>query len=557
MNYRGLELDAFQEQGFQCIDKNHSMIISAPTGSGKTLVAEYAIDKALECKKEIIYTAPIKALSNQKFRDFSYKYGEENVGIMTGDISFRPEAPILIMTTEIFRNAIFENPNRFQNVFYLILDEVHYLDDEDRGSVWEESIIFAPHQIRILCLSATVPNVQDLANWISQVRKEPVEVILETKRPVPLKEMCYLEKYGILDYKSAKRHLPKKARVLEEIRKPENLQAQRQGMEMILQHLFHEKQFPCLYFVFSRKECEVHAYQCQKLQFLQKKEQAQVVKRLEEMKKAYNLPALMGEQHLGKLLRQGIAYHHAGMLPAFKEIVEQLFADGFIKLLFATETFALGVNMPARSVVFHTLQKYDGVELRRLKGIEFQQMSGRAGRRGIDPIGYVYSNLGGDHISVPEINKLTSEPLEPISSKFNLGYSTILSLYDRLGEGVLTTCNKSFGYYHVSQLVREKNGRQKKRKLLNEQKTLIKKKLTLLTTLGYIQNQKITSKGRFAIQINGYELQLTELFYNGFFENKTLIEVFIILVALVYEGKKIRPSSLSTASVIFISSSTR
>ena len=542
MIYRNLELDQFQEQGFHCIDESKSMIVSAPTGSGKTLLAEYAIDKALSLGKEIIYTAPIKALSNQKFRDFTHRYGEHNVGIMTGDLSFRTEAPILIMTTEIFRNAIFENPNRFNNVLYLILDEVHYLDDEDRGSVWEESIIFAPYQIKILCLSATVPNVKELAEWISSVRKEPIEVIQESKRPVPLQEMCFLDKHGIIELQNAKKFLPKKPKKMENIRSNTSILGQESGMKVILQHLCENNQLPCLYFVFSRKECERYAFTCQQYHLLSPEDQEKVANRIQEMKKAYNLPSLMGEKSLGKLLRQGIAYHHAGMIPAFKEIVEQLFTDGLIKLLFATETFALGVNMPARSVVFHALKKFDGIELRRLKGLEYQQMSGRAGRRGIDSVGYIYANLGGDTISSTELKKMTSDALEPICSRFNLSYSTILSLYDRLGEGVLTTCQKSLGHYHVSQLLQQKNGRNLKRKFLNEQKWLIKTKLSLLTTLGYIKDSELTSKGRFAILINGYEIQLTELFYNGFFEGKTANELFVTLVALVYEGKKFERS---------------
>src|SRR3989338_8538405 len=180
------EPDAFQKEAMGWIDKEHSLLVSAPTGAGKTFIAEYAIQKAMERDEQVIYTAPIKALSNQKYRDFRAVYGNEKVGILTGDVSLNAEAPILIMTTEIYRNSLFENSERIQKIGWVIFDEVHYLDDVERGTVWEEAILFTPPQIRILALSATVPNVHQLAEWIRSIHQRPINVVLETKRPVPL-----------------------------------------------------------------------------------------------------------------------------------------------------------------------------------------------------------------------------------------------------------------------------------------------------------------------------------------------------------------------------------
>ncbi len=538
MEYRGLSLDRFQEQSIQFIEQKKSLIISAPTGSGKTLIAEYAINKALKEGKEVLYTAPIKALSNQKFRDFGQLFGRDKVGIMTGDVSFNSEAPILIMTTEIFRNAIFEDPKRFDNVMYLILDEVHYLDDIERGSVWEESIIFAPTHIRVLCLSATVPNVMEIAQWIGKIRSEVIEVVQEDKRPVPLKELCYIENKGILSYEDAFRSLPKKMKKISLIERAKFRENSNQAIENILETIRKDKHYPALYFVFSRKECEWNASFCRKYQLLDEKEQNIMKQRVYDLVQAYKLPKAVLKQEPCTLLIRGIGYHHAGMIPAMKEIVEQLFTEGLIKLLFATETFALGINMPARSVVFHALKKYDGVEVRKLNTLEYQQMAGRAGRRGIDTVGYVYTNLCSDLVTQLELKQVIKGDLGEIQSQFNLSYSTLLALYDRLGKDVIHACEKSLGSFHQLSLAEKTGGKQKKKQIHEEQQKLVKKKLTLLQALGYISQSGLTSKGRFACFVNGYEIQLTELFFSGFFEEQNETDLFTILVSLVFESKK-------------------
>lgn len=532
MEYLGFILDRFQEEAIRFIDQENSLIVSAPTGSGKTLIAEYAIEKALRAGHEVLYTAPIKALSNQKFRDFTYRYGN-NVGIMTGDVTLHSEAPLLIMTTEIFRNALLEDTCRFDNVSYLILDEVHYLDDAERGSVWEESIIFAPPHIKILCLSATVPNVEELANWISRVRNEPVQVIQEAKRPIPLVEYCFMDGQGAMTLKDAKRYLSKARKDGSNGSHFDNPRS----FHELLQLLSNQRQIPCLYFVFSRKECEHYAYQCSSYSLLDAQERAAMEQKLQNFSNRYHIPCTAKDYGLGRLLARGVAYHHAGMLPAFKEVVEQLFTEGLIKLLFATETFALGVNMPASSVVFHSLKKYDGISVRNLKALEYQQMSGRAGRRGLDSVGYVYANLSNETVASDDLQRIVGGPLEPICSQFDLAYSTLLNLYDRVGEEVVKTCDKSFGTYHRMVQAQKKGGKKQKHKVSTEQRKLVKQKLGLLQTLGYLTEKGLTSKGKFASRISGYEVPVTELFYDGVFEKCKESDFFVMLVALVFEGK--------------------
>jgi superfamily II RNA helicase len=534
MQYQTFSLDLFQEESIRYIDNNQSLIVSAPTGAGKTVIAEYAIDKALQENRQIIYTAPIKALSNQKFRDFTRRYGKK-IGIMTGDVTLNGDAPVLIMTTEIFRNSLFEDAERFANVLYLIFDEVHYLDDAERGSVWEESIIFAPSQINILCLSATVPNVHELAAWIGKVRNRTVHIVHEGKRPIPLEQFCFMDGRGVVSCDEAKRLLPKKVPAGGENPYGEDEMV---SLNKIIEYLHSQHQLPCLYFVFSRKECEIYAYQCANHSFLSETERQSVRDKLQQMSARYQIKCSPEDRGLGALLYRGVAYHHAGMMPALKEIVEQVFTDGLVKLLFATETFALGINMPATSVVFSALKKFDGIGVRCLKSLEYQQMSGRAGRRGIDTVGYVYANLCSEVLTRDELERIQKGPLEAISSQFNLAYSTLINLYERLGEDVIKTWDKSFGAFQRIVAAQKAGGKKEKHKVSVEQKKLIKTKLTYLQTMGYINAQGLTAKGRFARCVNGYEIQMTELFFSGVLEDCDEKMLFAILISVVYEGRK-------------------
>ena len=413
MLYKGLQLDRFQEKAIAAINRDTSVIVTAPTGAGKTVIAEYAVEKCLKENRRVIYTAPIKALSNQKYRDFYAEYGEK-IGIVTGDVVLNPYAQVLLMTTEIFRNTIFDDIQRLQDVSYVIFDEIHYINDIERGTVWEESLIFAPQHIKFVCLSATIPNINPFTEWMRGVRDIDIEIVEELKRPVPLEHYLYFKDYGIGSVehistlrKRAQHDTRKRKSDPFEDKTPPALPSDFVETSLI-PHLRQEKQLPCLYFCFSRRGCEENAFSLvfgSQLQLLNKRQAIQILKQFDELCRQFDIVEEEKITEFRKLVSRGIAYHHAGMLPTLKEVVERLFTSGLIQLLFTTETFAVGINMPACSVVFDSLEKFDGLGFRYLKAREYHQMSGRAGRRGIDTIGYVYAQIIPAYAETGEIQE--------------------------------------------------------------------------------------------------------------------------------------------------------
>ncbi|MHC4930956.1 MAG: DEAD/DEAH box helicase [Planctomycetota bacterium] len=332
-----MSLYPFQQRAIAAIDAGRSVIVAAPTGAGKTLVADYAIEHAFLEGKRIVYTAPIKALSNQKFRDFREEH-RDDVGIMTGDVTIHPEAPLLIMTTEVFRNTIFESPERLEHVEFVVFDEVHYLDDPERGTVWEESILYAPQHIRILALSATIPNIEQLAGWIRKTRRCEMDVVEEHERPVPLHHYLYVSEVGPKELRQLKGVLAKPAHK----RRFRKAGAPRHPIRYVID----EEWLPALYFAFSRRDCERLCERESKRDLLYKEERREVLQLFDDLARRYEVEDQPGTARLRKLASRGTLYHHAGLLPIYKEIVERLFTTGCVKLLFTTETFALGVNMP-------------------------------------------------------------------------------------------------------------------------------------------------------------------------------------------------------------------
>jgi superfamily II RNA helicase len=339
--------------------------VAAPTGAGKTVIAEYAVESCIEQHKRVIYTAPIKALSNQKYRDFHQDYGD-SIGIMTGDVVLNPFAPVLIMTTEIFRNTIFDEITHLDKVEYVIFDEIHYINDIERGTVWEESIIFAPQNIKFVCLSATMPNLRQFAKWMQSVRDCQIDVVEETERPVPLEHKLYLEGYGIgsLSDLKAVYQFEQQAKNFDlweedewwhefeddyEPKKPKELNwADLTIIKTNLTNYIRENhQLPCLYFCFSRKGCEANAllYSSNK-GFLDSKQRRAILDLYDNLCQRYKIHTDPNIEEFRQLVANGVAYHHAGMLPTLKEVVERLFTSGLLKLLFTTETFAVGINMP-------------------------------------------------------------------------------------------------------------------------------------------------------------------------------------------------------------------
>lgn len=526
MEYRDLTLDAFQEDAILAIKNLHSVLVSAPTGCGKTLVAEYAVDISMELGKRVIYTAPIKALSNQKYRDFKQRFGEENVGIHTGDVSVNPLAPILIMTTEIFRNMILEQSERLENVLYTIFDEVHFIDDEERGTIWEESIILAPEHIRFVCLSATVPNIDSLADWMQHVRNSPFVVVKEEKRLVPLKYHLYSALYGPVSFKliSEKFIRDKKKRRKFLFKKP--------SAHRIIRHVLRKEGVPVLYFAFNRKACEKNAAQHANLHLLTENEEAQLSQMIEQLVQRYSVEDYTKLEQMMSLWKRGVAYHHAGILPAAKEIVERLFATGLIKLLFCTETFALGVNMPARSVIFDDLEKFNGIEFEYLSNRSFLQIAGRAGRRGMDDEGHVYCHVLPETTDPKEVKRLFYEQSEPVKSRFVASYSTILSLYSRHGEDAFLIFRKSLrnfdkGTFSLSQSYEKEEDQ-------------IRKRILFLQNDGFLNGTTLTPKGKLALVVSGYEIQAAQLYYTRCFDLLTPEQICVLLGALITENRKNR-----------------
>lgn len=446
--YRGFTLDPFQEEAVNFIDENKSVLVAAPTGVGKTLIADYIIEKIFNEGGRVVYTAPIKALSNQKFREFKEIVGPDNMGILTGDVVINPEAPILIMTTEIFRNILQEGPERVSDVRYVIFDEVHYIDDPDRGSVWEESFIFMPPTMRFLGLSATIPNVDQLASWIEDVQKQDVEIVTHFERVVPLSHSLFERSLGM----TTMGKIRKKHRNILRNHRGEGRPKIQATTHLDLIGAIKDKYLPCLFFTFSRRKCESNAIELgQAFDFLDKQGKAQVNAIIDHVLERYPDIESSRWPQLRRLLLRGIAYHHAGMLPVLKDIVEELFTHRLISVLYCTETFAVGLNFPCKTVCFDSSTKWDGISFRPISNREYFQMAGRAGRRGIDDEGFVFTIVDLGWFDPSQFPSMNEDEVEPLKSQFALTYNSILNLvknYDE--EDIYRILGQNFATYQAS-----------------------------------------------------------------------------------------------------------
>lgn len=447
------ELDDFQHEACEHINNGKSVVVCAPTGAGKTVIAEHAIHRAIENGHRVFYTTPLKALSNQKYGDFSSKYGINNVGLLTGDTSINRDAQIVVMTTEVFRNMLYGTnfgsvTDNMKNVKYVILDEVHYMNDEQRGTVWEESIIYCPTNIQIVALSATVANAAELTDWINTVHSR-TELVNTDFRPVPLRFYYFdsSQPTTVLPLLTPSGQLNSKI-------KPEKRQfhhrgktPQRNVVKDVVRALHSKGMLPAIYFTFSRKKCDEQMEKCSSLVLATPNEQKQireiVDKYLEEN------PYLYNNKHIEYVLN-GVASHHAGLLPGWKVLIEKLFQQGLIKVVFATETLAAGINMPARSTVISSISKRTDSGHRTLTPSEFLQMSGRAGRRGMDEIGYV--TVVGTQFQTPEdVAELVLSDANPLESRFAPRYSMVLNLLQRFSlDEAKELILKSFGYFSAN-----------------------------------------------------------------------------------------------------------
>lgn len=507
--------DPFQLKAIEHIKENNSVIVSAPTGSGKTAIAEHLIRECIAGNKKIIYTSPIKALSNQKFRDFREIFGDK-IGIITGDVSINPRAQVLIMTTEIFRNKLLDKSSNIGDYSWIIFDEIHYIDDYERGTVWEESLIFLPEDMNMLALSATIPNIDELAKWFHSIHKRPLKVVKEAKRPVPL-HFYYQCRGDIVD-------TFKKVYRFNRYQRGQRLRPNRPTT--LIRHLFNKGRLPCIYFSFGRKRCEYLAHEMMEFDFLNDYEKMEIEKLYKGLCQRFDLENEKSASMMLPLIRRGIAYHHAGMLPTLKEIVERLFTSRLIRVIFTTETFALGINMPARTVVFDELRKFYGRFFATLRTRDFYQMAGRAGRRGIDEEGFVYSRVNLKYTSLDELRDVVYGEPERVQSRFNASYATVLNLYDKYADKLYDIYPLSFHYFQQKERYRKKAY------------DLLRSKVDILKQLGLISGGRLTERGVFGGKMYGYELPLTELYVKGELEDLSDIELGVISLALAFEPRK-------------------
>ncbi|HVF33611.1 MAG TPA: DEAD/DEAH box helicase [Acidimicrobiales bacterium] len=445
----GFDLDPFQVRAFDALDAGHSVLVAAPTGSGKTLVAEYAVAKALADGAKAFYTTPLKALSNQKYRDLVRRHGTEAVGLLTGDNAINGDAPVVVMTTEVLRNMIYAGSGALDRLRYVVMDEVHYLQNAYRGPVWEEVIIHTPPEVDLVCLSATVSNAEEFADWIATVRGS-TEAVIEERRPVTLHNLYlvgdrHLERPLLLPTFVDGRPNPEaeaiernEAKALRDA--PRMTRGPRRGRLFtprraeVVDVLRERDMLPAITFIFSRAACDDAVAQCLRegLRLTTPEERAEI-RAIAESKVAGLSDDDLRVLDYGRWLHgleAGFAAHHAGMVPPFKEAVEACFTRALVKAVFATETLALGINMPARSVVIEKLTKFTGETHEKLTPGEYTQLTGRAGRRGIDDVGYGIV-LWSPFVPFDQVAALASTRTYELTSAFRPTYNMAANLVSR------------------------------------------------------------------------------------------------------------------------------
>ena len=442
------DLDAFQLGACTSIDAGRGVLVAAPTGAGKTVVGEFAIFQALHHGTKCFYTTPIKALSNQKYAELVERYGSEKIGLLTGDNSINGDAPIVVMTTEVLRNMLYSGSKALRNLAYVVMDEVHYLADRSRGAVWEEVIIHLPLSVTVIALSATVSNAEEFGLWLATLRGE-TDVVVEEHRPVPLWQhvMAGRELYDLfVDVNQAEVN-PELVALARTAQQSLNRQHQRSGKRLqrssmtprrsfVVERLQSEGLLPAIYFLFSRNGCDeaVEQILSSGLRLTESHERASI--RAQVLEATRDIPdedlSALGFLEWSDALERGVAAHHAGLLPRFKEVVENLFQQGLIKVVFATETLALGINMPARSVVLERLVKWNGEAHVDLTAGEYTQLTGRAGRRGIDVEGHAIV-LWQQDLDPRALAGLASTRTYPLKSSFRPSYNMAVNLVATMG----------------------------------------------------------------------------------------------------------------------------
>ncbi|NLS08663.1 DEAD/DEAH box helicase [Nesterenkonia sp. MY13] len=499
---QSFDLDEFQLEACRHLEAGKAVLVAAPTGAGKTIVGEFAVHLALAQGKKAFYTTPIKALSNQKFQELRAEYGADRVGLLTGDTSINSEADVVVMTTEVLRNMLYQDSSTLEDLGFVVMDEVHYLADRFRGAVWEEVIIHLPESVQLAALSATVSNAEEFGAWLDTVRGETAVVVSE-HRPVPLWQHMMID-YRLHDLfviteenddENETNQLvnPELQRIAHLSQAPPSRRsgghrgrgrgrrrdsgrsnyrgggaevsrlsgsprgAPRLSRPRMIRALDREGLLPCITFIFSRAGCEAAVEQClhHGLQLTDKQEAAEIASRVEAM--GWELPAedlsVLGFDSFREALINGVAAHHAGMLPPFKELVENLYAEGLLKVVFATETLALGINMPARTVVLEKLDKFNGESHEDITPGEYTQLTGRAGRRGIDIEGHAVV-VWQPGMDPRQVAGLASKRTYPLNSSFSPSYNMAVNLTAQFGRRrARTILESSFAQFQADKAV--------------------------------------------------------------------------------------------------------
>jgi superfamily II RNA helicase len=497
-------LDDFQHEAFHALDSGHSVLVSAPTGSGKTLVAAYAVHRALAAQGKAFYTTPLKALSNQKYAELVGSYGEKHVGLLTGDTTLRPRAPVVVMTTEVLRNMLLAGSDLLEGLHTVVLDEVHFIQDPYRGGVWEEVLVLCPAEVRFVCLSATVNNADELGGWLRTVRGHTA-VIVERQRPIVLRHHFAVHRReddetmlypllhddgkpggdGLRIDQAVRRALQGRAAPWQRGRGPRLPYRAPRRTEMI-EELGQREMLPAIVFIFSRAACDdaVHQVVRDGVRLTDAAERAairQVAERRVEPLGDDDLSVLGFDEWLEGLER-GVAAHHAGLVPLFRETVEECFAAGLLKVVFATETLSLGINMPARSVVIERFTKYGGAGRATLTSGEYLQLTGRAGRRGLDEEGHAVVAWSSE-ITFAEAARVASAPPPDLRSAFRPTYNLAVNLVARFDRETATAVlQRSFAQWQA-----------RTPDLLLQQ---LRHRVAVLEGMGYLDGWALTPAGR-------------------------------------------------------------
>ncbi len=550
----GFGPDAFQIRALDAVDRGVNVLVSAPTGSGKTLIANYAVHDALSQGRRSFYTTPLKALSNQKYHELCARFGAAHVGLLTGDTSINRGADIVVMTTEVLRNMLLTDADQLRTLGLVVLDEVHYLQDPYRGGVWEEVLILTPSAVRFVALSATVGNAEFLGEWLEKVRGETA-VVIERERPIKLHDHVALVRRGehdvqIVDLLDGERlsdearrvdnamratrrfrpgprwHGPKSSAPPPPFRQPRRSE--------LLRGLDDADLLPAIVFIFSRAACDdaVHQVRRDGLSFTtaEQKREIEIIceERLVDFRDE-DLAALEFPDFLDNL-RRGLAAHHAGMVPAFREIVEACFERNLLSVVFATETLALGVNMPARSVVLERFSKYSDAGRKFLTSGEFQQMTGRAGRRGLDEEGHAIVAFSSE-ISLHDVARVATAPASELHSSFRPTYNLTANLIEHFErDTALEVVQRSFAQFEADR--RPAAGR----RALSD---LMAARHRVLEDLGYAKGWQLTESGRLLRSLyHECDLLLAESLAAGALNDLEPAQLAGLLSAFVFEGRR-------------------